>query len=434
VKNTLQSFMQRINLSVKERLLQFIWQKQYFNRGELATTRGEALEIIHPGRLNSNQGPDFLDGRVKIGATVWAGNIELHLFSSGWDLHGHGNDRNFRNVILHVVWEDDVPGQSIPVLELKDRIPAFLVSRYEQLMQEISFIPCEKMFGNAGPELTGDWLDRLLRSRVQRKAENIRKRWAHARNDWAEVYWWMLAANFGHSVNTEAFEALARATPLSLLNRHRNQLQQVEAILLGQAGLLESPFTDHYPLMLQKEYRFLRHKYGLRPIVQPVHFLRMRPANFPTLRLAQLAALIHSGGHLPELVREADQLHQVREAFDIRANDYWQTHYLPDKCSTFSEKRLGNAKFDNILINTIVPFIFTYAEHHGDELLRQKAMNWLGQTEAESNTVIRGFRALGLQAGNAAESQALLELKSGYCDQKNCLNCDIGKFLLQPGS
>lgn len=419
---------------VTERLLQFLWQMQYFNRGSLVTSKGEPLEILSPGILNLNQGPDFYNARIKIGATTWAGSVELHLVTSGWDLHGHSNDRNFSNVILHVVWENDLDDHPLPLLELKERVPKFLMRRYEELMLAPSFIPCEKMISHTDPLLLDHWKDRLLAERIERKAEAIRRMLEQQRHPWHELYWWLLARNFGYAVNADAFEAVARTLSINLLSKQGGQIHQLESLLLGQAGLLTGSYSDAYPVMLQKEYYYLKNKYGLIPVVQPVHFLRMRPANFPTVRLAQLAMLVHSNGHMLEAVRDVAELPGLRKLFDISANDYWSSHYIFDKPSEFREKKIGNAMFSNILTNTIVPFLYAYGRYNGTEHYKQKAMDWLTETGPENNSVTSGFIRAGIQNGNAADSQSLIELKTQYCDHKRCLDCSIGNALLSAGS
>ena len=412
-----------------EKLLQYIWQMQYFNRGDLCTVSGEEITILSPGTLNCNQGPDFLEARLKIGRETWAGSVELHILTSGWEAHEHGSDPNFNNVILHVVWENDATGHHLPLLELKDRVPKFLLDRYDELLRATSFIPCEKLIRQADPLVTDNWKDRLLAERSERKAMGVLKGYEQESN-WQEVYWWQLARNFGHPVNAESFEAIARSLPVNVLSRHGKQIHQLESLLLGQAGLLNREFVDDYPKMLQREFRFLRKKYSLPAPVAPIHFLRMRPANFPTIRLAQLAMLVHNNGHHLDLVIEETDLKKLRAAFDVSVNDYWQYHYLPDKQAPRMDKRIGDSMFASILINGIVPTLFAYGQFHRRETYRQKAFEWLSKTAAEANNIILNFRKLGIECRNAAESQALLELRSRYCEERRCLECSIGNAIL----
>ncbi len=406
---------------------------QYFNRGSLVTADGEPVEIISQGIVNINQGPDFSDARIRIGTTTWAGTVELHLHTSGWDQHGHGNDRNFQNVILHVVWENDLPEHPLPLLELKERVPKFLLQRYEELMRASFFIPCEKMIGQTDPLILDHWMEHLLEQRLSRKAESICTMLDQCRHNWQELYWWLLARNFGHSVNADAFEAVARTLSIKLISKHAGQIQQLEALLLGQAGLLNGNYLESYPTMLQKEYQFLKNKYGLNPVMQPVHFLRMRPANFPTIRLAQLAMLLHSNGHLLEYIKEEEGVLKLRKLFDITANDYWLTHYLFDRPSDHREKNIGNSMITNILVNTAVPFIYAYGYYHRNETYKLRAMQWLKETGAETNSLVTGFAQAGIRIGDAAGSQALIELKTQYCNARRCLDCSIGNAILDKG-
>jgi hypothetical protein len=413
-----------------EKLLQYIWQMQYFNRGDLCTASGEELSIITPGILNRNQGPDFLDARLRIGRETWAGSVELHLLTSGWEAHSHSSDPNFNNVVLHVVWQNDRIGHPLPLLELRDRVPKFLLDRYEELQGSTSFIACENLIHQAEPLVIDHWKDRLLAERTERKAAFVDKMRLENNSAWQELYWWLLARNFGHSVNADSFEAIARSLDLKMISRHSKQIQQLESLLLGQAGLLNRDFVDDYPVMLQKEYHFLRKKYMLIPPPVPVHFLRMRPANFPTIRLAQLAMLVHKGGHHLDLVIEETDLKKLQAAFDVSVNDYWQFHYLPDKPAPWVDKRIGASMFDNILINSIVPILFAYGSFHDREAYKEKAFAWLSNTGSESNNIIHHFRELGIDCRNAGESQALLELRAQYCEKKRCLDCNIGNAIL----
>lgn len=419
---------------ISERLLQFIWQFQYFNKKELETTSGDATLILHPGKFNINQGPDFIDARVKIGDTVWAGNIELHLKTSDWDKHKHSNDRNYKNVILHVVWEDDGIQKTekyIPVLELKGRVSKMLLLRYEKLMNTSGFIPCESLIHFVRDITWKGWKDRLLAERLLRKANAVELFLQQTNYHWEETFWWLLARNFGIKINADAFEAIAKSVSVNTLAKHKNQLHQLEAILLGQAGLLNKKFKEDYPLLLQKEYRFLKDKYALKPINLPVHFLRMRPGNFPTIRLAQLAMLITESSHLFSKIKEAGSYKEMRKWFDVTANDYWHYHYRFDEASAFRKKKLGDPMIDTIIINTIVPVLFTYGTYHKEQKYKDKALKWLEQTESESNSITKGFQKLGVENATAFDSQALIELKNEYCNKKRCLECSVANSLLK---
>ena len=304
---------------ITERLFQFIWQFQYFNKSELTTVAGEPLLIIHPGQYNFNQGPDFSNARIRVGTTNWAGTIELHILSSDWNRHHHQTDSNYRNVILHVVWEDDKKSDLIPVLELKSRVPKLLLQRYQELMDAGSFIPCQKTIHSIPDIIWKGWKERLLAERLLRKAALVETYLKENNNHWEETFWWMLARSFGMKVNADAFEAIARSIPLKLLGKF-NKLYQYEALLFGQAGLLNKEFKDEYARLISSEYTFQYTAYNIKPQQIPLLFLRMRPGNFPTIRLAQLSALVHGSMRLFTKIKEADSLKDVKKWFTTPAS------------------------------------------------------------------------------------------------------------------
>ena len=418
---------------MNERLLQFIWQFRYFGRQQLQLAGGESFEIIHPGRFNTNQGPDFLEAKIRIGKTLWAGHVELHLKTSDWYKHAHQYDRNYDNVILHVVWQNDMPykANSIPVFELSDRVPKLLLLHYENWMNSQSRIPCGRQASQVEELIWMAWKERLLVERMQRKSAIIFSYLLENRQHWDETCWWLLARNFGMVVNTDAFEAIARSIPLTLLAKHKNQLHQLEAILIGQAGLLNDKFHSHYPTMLQKEYQFLKAKYSLRPIHGPVHFLRMRPSAFPTVRLAQLAMLVHTSAHLFSTIRETTSLTELKKMFSVTANDFWHYHYNFSESAAYKPKNLGYQMIDNIIINTVAPLLFAYGHLHKEHQYMERAMQWLRELASEKNTITFGFSQLCIANKNAFDSQALKELKTNYCDKKRCLDCAIGNALIK---
>lgn len=419
-----------------ERLLQFIWQFQYFNNKELTTVADEFVQVTFAGQLNTNQGPDFLDAKIKIGKTTWAGTVELHIKTSDWKKHKHQTDKNYNNVILHVVWEDDTPNSSelenkIPVLELKGRVSKILLERYEELMNSNSFIPCENSINTVREITWKSWKDRLLVERLLRKSIIVENNLKQNNNHWEATFWWLLARNFGIKVNADAFEAIAKSLSINTLAKHKSQLHQLEALLLGQAGLLEGTFQDDYPEMLQKEYKFYKNKYSLIPINVPVFFLRMRPGNFPTIRLAQLAILIQNSTHLFSKIKEAKSLKEVKAWLDVTANDYWHYHYKFDEASNFRKKKLGAAMIDNIIINTVCPVLFAYGNYHDENNYKEKALKWLDETAAEKNSITKGFQKLNIENSTAFDSQALIELKNEYCNKKRCLDCGVGNAILK---
>jgi Protein of unknown function (DUF2851) len=415
-----------------ERLLQYIWQFQHFNKSELLTIEEEPVQIIHPGTYNTNQGPDFIDAKIKTGNTTWAGSIELHINSSDWKNHKHTGDDNYKNVILHVVWQHDIDLQlPFSTLVLEDKISKFLLVKYNELMNANSFIACEKMIHQVNQLSWISWKERLLVERLQSKSLLIFEYLKKNNNHWEETFWWLLAKNFGVKVNSDAFEKIAQSIPINILAKHKNQIHQLEALLLGQAGLLEGDFTESYPQLLQKEYKFLRNKYQLQKVEAPLFFLRMRPANFPSVRLAQLAMLVHSSLHLFSSIKESKTVKQVKALLDVTANDYWHYHYLPDEASAFKKKNLGTQMIDTILINTVAPVLFAYGLYHKEDSYKEKALQWLTEIAAEKNAITKGFVALGVENANAFDSQALLRLKNDYCNKKRCLDCAVGNRLLK---
>jgi hypothetical protein len=417
---------------MNEHLLQFIWQQLYFSKEELYTVQNEPLQIIYQGSRNSNQGPDFLEAKISIADVIWVGNIELHIKTSDWIKHGHTGDAHYNNVILHVVYEHDVAtDNNLPVLELKNRISNNLLRYYKQLMEQNSFVPCSHQLQNVNELVWQSWKERMIAERLQQKSDRIQQLLQQTNRHWEETFWQLLARNFGTPLNADAFEGIAKSLPVTLLAKHKNQIHQLEALLLGQAGLLEPGFTEDYPVLLQKEYRFLQSKHRLKPIPQLLHFLRMRPSNFPTIRLAQLAMLIHQSSYLFSKVIEADNIQQLRTMFQVTANDYWYYHYSFNEQSPFRKKQVGDVMINNLLINTVIPLLFVYAQEQHNLALKEKAIQWLQQLPKEKNNITAGWEAAGVQHQSAFDSQALLYLKKEYCQTKRCLQCAIGNNLLK---
>ena len=415
-----------------EKLLQYIWQFQHFNQSELTTTAGDRLEIIFPGKWNSDQGPDFTDARIRVGQTLLAGSVELHLKTSQWLDHGHQDDHNYANVILHAVLEHNVNATpTIPVVELQPRISSILVDHYSNLMHSASFVPCSCSIEKVIELTWTSWKERLVAERLTRRSGYISGLLKENNTHWEETFWWLLARHFGIRNNTEAFEAMARSVSVKLLGKHKESIHHLEALLFGQVGMLRGKFTEDYPRLLQREYQFLKKKYALHPIHIPVHFLRMRPQNFPTIRIAQLAALIHEGAHVFSDVLEATDLQGLKKQFRVQANDYWHYHYRFDELSAYKIKTVGNDMADNLVINTIIPMLFAYGLYHKEEKYRLRAIDWLEQLGAEDNAITSGFGELGVENRTAFDSQALLELKTQYCDQKHCLRCAVGNAILK---
>lgn len=418
---------------MNERLLQYIWQFQYFNKCDLATFTGEKLSIIDAGTFNSNQGPDFLGARIKIGQNLWAGNVELHICVDDWYRHRHDHDVNYGNVILHVVWND--PGESeepgIPTLVLNGRVSRLLMAQYLKWMESDKFIACETRLKEVHDLVWSKWKERLLFERLEKKSK-LFKEWLISTNfHWEETLWWSISRCFGLTVNADAFTAVARSIPFNVLRRHQHDVYQVEALLLGQAGLLGNHLCDDYVRKLNKEYKFLKEKYSLRTISNTVHFLRMRPGSFPTIRLSQLAMLIHESGSRLVTLIDGGALSDLQQTLNTEASSYWNTHYLPGRLSEPLIKKTGSQLVNNILINSLIPFLFTFGDYHGEERYIDRAFEWMHKLLPEKNTITNKFRSIGMVSRNAADSQAQLEMKSSYCDEKRCLDCAIGVALLK---
>jgi hypothetical protein len=421
---------------MKESLLQWIWQYQYFHAHGLQTSQGEPLQIVSPGQRNDHQGPDFLDARVRIGDTLWVGAVEIHVSASDWEKHAHRQDKNYRNVILHVVWTDDtmVPALSeqreIPALVLEPRVSKWLLSQYEVWMKSRECVPCRQQLQLVNKVVWEGWLNGLIEQRLQRKVGMITAGLSGNQHHWEECCWWLIARTFGGPVNGAAFEMIARSLPLATWARLAGH--QTEALLLGQAGLLEGEFADEYPISLQREYRHLKTKYGLAPPPVTVHFLRMRPGNFPTIRLAQLSAFLQPGSFWFNQSKEAPSWELLKLRMAITAGSYWDEHYIPDRPSARRVKQLGDGLKDSLLINVFVPLLYAYGTLRNEPAMRAKALAWLNALPPEKNTIVRMWKDLGIECRHAGDSQALLELKWHYCDQKNCLQCAIGKDILLP--
>ncbi len=421
---------------MKEEFLHYVWRLRKFDHTNLQTTDGLPIEILHPGQHNRHAGPDFLNAKIRIKDTLWAGNVEMHLRASDWRRHRHGEDPVYRNVILHVVLDDDEPvyypaGNLLPCLNLKKRIAARLDKIYRKLLHNQYWIPCQSLFHQSSEISRNLWLDRLLVERLEDKTALVVRQLEKNKQDWEETFYQLLARSFGLNVNGVAFEQLAYSTPLRILLRHRDRLFQLEALLFGQAGLLDGTFTDDYPIALQKEYQFLRKKYGLQAIPSEYwKFSRLRPANFPTLRIAQLATLFFQSDHLFSKVLAAQKVEELKNMFELKLSNYWQSHYVFDKISKTRKKSLGQDAIFLLIINTIAPMLFLYGERKADEKYKNRALSFLEFIKPEKNAVIEQWKNLGLNPESAYQTQALIHLKKNYCDQKKCLQCAIGHAIL----
>ena len=420
-----------------EELLCFLWKFRLFNQKQLATETGEALGILSPGIHNRESGPDFEQAKIKIGSTIWAGNIEMHLRSSDWDNHRHSRDRAYNNVILHVVVENDrvikrPDGTEIPTLVVKDLIPEHIKVRYRDLIENLYRIPCENRLNSVDEFHINGWLGRVLIERLEEKSSIVFQFLDECKGSWDDAFYIMLARNFGFKINALPFELLAKSLPQTILAKHKSNSLQIEALIFGQAGFLADRVEDDYFQQLQKEYYFLRKKYNLHSLDKSLwKFLRLRPNNFPTLRLAQFSALVVKSNHLLSEILETKDPASLRRLFDqLPVHPYWDNHYLFGKPSLKKSSGIGQTSVNNILLNTVALFIFAYGKRTGVPSLVSRAIEILEGLPFEENQITAIFTEIGVKKRGADLSQALLQQKKRYCDTKRCLDCGIGTKLI----
>jgi hypothetical protein len=422
-------------MRVPEEFIYYLWKLNLLT-GPLQTVDGQKITIINPGVLNQDSGPDFFNARIKIGDTEWAGNVEMHSAASDWIKHGHNKDKAYDSVILHVVYDCDTGiknshNEVIPCLSVKGHYPESVFFRYRKLISARDWIPCAANLKEVGDLVIFSWLDRLVIERLERKTANFEKLLEETGNDWEETFYITLARNFGFNTNSQPFENLARSLPVKIIAKHKDDIFQIEALLFGQAGLLNEKLNDEYNRKLLKEYLFLKKKYGLDNIKSySWKFMRMRPVNFPTIRIAQFAQLLFKSKHLLSSILEIEKYDKLKGFFDVGVSDYWLDHYTFGTSSKKKNKTLGASSFDLILINTIVPFLYVYGKRKDNRQYINRAILFLQQTKAENNGIIKRWAASGVTAANAAQSQALLTLKNDYCSNIRCLDCAIGNKIL----
>lgn len=420
---------------MNEKLLQFLWQHSLYNTVGLHTTSGDELVVIHPGRLNHDSGPDFSEARVKVGQTTLVGNVEIHVRSSDWVKHGHDDDPAYKNLVLHVVYENDIDHApaNTPVLVLSSAITESVIAKYSDLIHTDQQLPCAGRHHVVKSITKEGWLSRLLAERWEQKLGDWNMLLNNSADDWRNLLYWRLAANFGFKTNATPFLLLAQSLPINIPTRHKDDLMQLEALFFGQAGLLDEDFVDDYPRQLQREYDYLRKKYSLKPVNKALwKFMRMRPANFPTIRIAQFAALVQRSVHLFSQIIETHSVKEIVPLLDVKASEYWDTHFRFDSVAEHgTPKALGRTSIENIIINTIAPIQFLYASRQDTEALRERALQLLEEVPAEGNKIIRIWQENGWDVVNAAQSQALLQLYNNYCSSKRCLECTIGHNILR---
>jgi hypothetical protein len=407
---------------MQESLLQYIWKNSLFQQHKYNADTGESVDIIDPGVHNSDGGPDFTNARVEIDGTTWAGNIEIHIPA-------------YNNVILHVFTHTDREcfnsmGRQVPGIELQfDR---GIEKRYRELIASRANIPCHNSLYKLNRALISFWLSALTIERLRLKISAIKELLEFTRNSWEEAFYIYVAHSFGLKINTLPFELVAKSIPLKILALHAKNQKQLEALLFGQAGFLEEVPRDEYQGNLKKEYLYLQAKYKLKPIKKHLwKFLRLRPKNFPTIRLAQFASLINRSKHLFSRTIECEEPGQLVRIYNCHVSEYWKNHYTFGKISEYSEKVLGKSTINSIIINTIIPFMFIFGEHKDNEAIKEKAILLLEKIPSEKNNITRTWASHAIHCRSAAESQALIELTTGYCHYKRCIDCQIGHLILK---
>ena len=419
-----------------EDFLQFIWKSRLFKDENIFSTKGDVIEIVDVGRQNFDAGPDFFNAQIKINNVLWAGNVEIHIKSSSWFVHNHQHDEAYDNVILHVIYEDDADivmdnDRLIPNLVLD--FDKTLLQNYNSLMNSQKWIPCYDDINSVDQFFVKNWLERMLVERLERKSIEVKKILEQNVFSWEETFYQILSRYFGMKVNADPFQQLAQSVPVKILSRQKNSLLQLEALLFGQAGMLEDNVSkDKYYLLLKREYQFLANKYNLTPLPKSRwKWLRLRPANFPTVRIAQLASLILKSNSLFSKIVASPDCKTIQELFSVETSAYWNNHYQFGKESKLRNKTLGVSAINGIIINAVVPILFLYGELNGKYKIKEKALNILDQIPSENNSIIKKWRDCGVKIHSAFYSQSLLQLKSEYCDKYNCLQCEFGNRIIR---
>ena len=423
-----------------EQLLHYTWKHKLYPLKELTTNDGQRVEIVDPGLHNRNAGPDFFNAKIRIGSTMWVGNVEIHDKSSDWYQHGHDKDSRYDNVVLHVAAELDTEvmksnGEYVPQLQLS--VPDDVLTHYDELQKTDEYPPCYKVIPHLSALIIHSWMAALQTERLEQKTEAIRKRAELCNGSWEDAYFVTLARNYGFGINGEVFEQWAYNIPLNAVAHHRDDLFQIEAIFMGQAGLLEldsipeyyqkDALNDGYFAKLRNEYQYLAHKFSMKPIDFKLwRFLRLRPQNFPHIRISQLANLYYQQKAGLSQLMECETLDELKNVLKSQVTPYWETHYTFGSTSPKNEKHLSYGSINLLMINTAIPMLFAYGRHTTKEVLCDKAFDFLEQLKAENNHIIRMWQQVGLPVKTAGDSQALIQLKKEYCDKKECLRCRFG--------
>lgn len=420
--------------TIREDFLYYVWKTKSFDPTSLKSTDDHNIEIIDFGFHNHNAGPDFSNAKISIDGTVWAGSVEMHVFSSDWYKHSHDLDKAYDAVILHVVYEHDeevidTNGRKIVTIALKDRIDPFLFEDYLRLMNSNLWIPCANNISTVPPIVTTLWLSRIGIERLHNKTKVIADLHQESVNNWDQTFYLLLSKYFGGKVNRIPFEMLARSLPYEIILKNIDQPTAIDALLFGQAGMLDGNFEDPYFIELKAEYTFFKKKYSLKSIPSVTwKFSKMRPVNFPTLRIAQLSSFLQKHPRPFSLLLEHKDLNDL---YDIHIHSYWDTHYRFGKESKFLKKNIGTTFKHIITINVIAPILFHYGHSIQSQDIKDRAVEVLENIPSEKNSILNQWKTLGVKPKNALDSQALLELKTNYCNQKKCMSCNIGNFILK---
>ena len=421
---------------MKEDFIHYIWKYKKFNFTNLKTSNGDDLTILNSGDYLQKEGPDFFNAQIVITTQKWAGNIEIHIKSSDWYLHHHERDVNYNNVILHVVWVNDAPiyrkdNTEIPVLEIKNYVSPDIQHIYMELSAQKSWIYCENQIKDIDSFVFCNWQERLFLDRLEEKALPIQELLNETQQDWEAVLFCLLAKNFGLNTNGEAFYKIAKSITFSLIQKEALDVIYLEALLFGQANLIPDNVEDVYPKELKSWYDYMALKYKMnKPALENIQFFQHRPDNFPTIRLAQLAMLYHLQRNLFSKIIAAKSLTELHPLFELQVNGYWKTHYNFDKPSPKKDKSLSKEFINLLIINTIAPIKFAFAQSQGKESA-EILIDLLASIPAEKNNIIEKFSIFGIKSKNSFQTQALLQLKNKYCNTKKCLHCAIGLDLLK---
>lgn len=420
---------------MQEDFLHYVWKHKAFSSSSLKTASGAPVVILKLGEHNHNSGPDFFNAQLNIDGQLWAGNVEIHIKSSDWYVHGHEKDKAYDNVILHVVWEHDTEvfrsdNSVIPILELKQYVDANLLTNYIALVQSKSWINCETHYPEVDDFILNNWIERLYIERLERKSNDILKLLKASKNDWEAVLFKMLLKNFGLKVNGEAFFSLANSVDYAVVRKLQNNILDLEALLFGQASLLEDDIQELYFLDLKERYKFLVQKFQLsNQGVLPLQFFRLRPPNFPTIRLSQFTNLYTTEQQLFSKILGLKTKDEFYKLFSKGVSSFWMTHYTFSKQSKSFKKVITKAFIDLLLINTVIPLKFSYAKYLGNNI-NEEIFNLLSEIKQENNSIVNKYMELKAIKKNALSSQGLLQLKQYYCDKNKCLQCAVGSSLI----